>query len=1127
MEHTGTCHPLQPLRPLADRWYGPPHAPIGGRGRRIAGCARAALLVEDVDVLGIRATRWGGYLAAVLLAALLALALPPSPERASRFRSSDPYTPSHAALVAAEGAHRPVEGRLSGGFAFAPWDEGILAGPDEPSADDLATEAAIEAASVGHPDASSRAAHAVLEIRRGRPDAAISLLAAAVEDRPDDPRLLSDLAAAYLERSRRQLNPRSLISALAAADRALALDGGFSEAGFNRALTLERLHLTHGAAVAWERVVEIDPSSGWAGEARQRLARLRAIPAAEERWQAAREELSAAARAGDRGTVRRLVEVHRQPTRQWIDDELLGAWSEAAESREGAEAATVLATARLLAATLRAVTGDHLTADSIGAIDRARGAARARLIDGHRHYRQARRFHEELRYEEAAQWYSRAAVDLEAGDSPFASWARLYQATLLYHRPDLPTALSLLVEQRRTLDVERYSVLGGYVHWVLALVRGRFGPLAAALEDCEASRELFERAGEAENLAHMESMSARVYGEQGDLDRAWRHHAAAFAARPRLRNPRHVENLLFGAVATLRGAGELGPAVAFADEMVAEATLAGHPLGIAVSRRQRGELLVDLGRIDEALASFEDAWRSSDEVPDEGLRQVVRGEILIARGRARCSLDPPAGLSDLEEADSFVTGTQHRHRRIEILRDRARCHIERGDRASAAADLDEGLAEVNRQRGLLGDPALRRAYLDESRALLEEWVHLRLEMGEGAAALGTVERLRSPLLLETMGAARSSEPSVPIEALPERTTLLEFLVLPQELVVWVVDAGGVEVVRIPFTREDLSRRIDAFVASLIQGEEPRGQALGQTLLAGLLPHLERTSTLIVVPDGPLHALPFGALRPQTGGRYLIERFAIATVPSARAYAALAERGREARAGRATSVLAVGGVPFEPRLFAGLPALPRSEQEARRVAALYPRSTQLLGAAATAKRFLEESPRHDVIHLATHALIFSGEPDLASLVLAPAQNGATDGLLSAGEIRFEEPVTTRLVVLASCRSLQGTISATEGPLSLARPFLAAGIPAVIGSLWDLDELTSLSFFSRFHAAHAAGSDALTAFHEAQLALLNDGDPRLSSPRSWAGLVYLGANAGPLPPQSSLDSPGSEPRKESSP
>lgn len=324
MEHGAPSSLGKPVRDPLNRWYGSPLHSTIGRGRRIAGCAPEALLVEGVKTSGIREIPWLRLVAAGLLAGLLALALPPSSQRDTRI--SSPYTAGHAALVTAGGGTRALEPRLSGGFAFGPWPANPPRG-GAPTQDELAAEALAEGEGSWEP--TTLGTRAVLELRRGRPGEAIRLLERAVEETPEDPRLQSDLAAAYLERAETEDEPRDLVAALGAAGRGIALDDRFSEAAFNRALALERLQLWEVAAEAWERVTELEADPGWRDEARERHVRLRSRPSYAETWQAARGEILTAIRGGDRSSLLELVVHHPQAVRQWAQDELLGEWAEA------------------------------------------------------------------------------------------------------------------------------------------------------------------------------------------------------------------------------------------------------------------------------------------------------------------------------------------------------------------------------------------------------------------------------------------------------------------------------------------------------------------------------------------------------------------------------------------------------------------------------------------------------------------------------------------------------------------------------------------------------------------------------------------------------------------------------
>ena len=72
---------------------------------------------------------------------------------------------------------------------------------------------------------------------------------------------------------------------------------------------------------------------------------------------------------------------------------------------------------------------------------------------------------------------------------------------------------------------------------------------------------------------------------------------------------------------------------------------------------------------------------------------------------------------------------------------------------------------------------------------------------------------------------------------------------------------------------------------------PEADALGRALLGPILPLLgPRVTRIVVVPDGPLHRVPWDALRLEDG-RYVVERFAVGLAPSAGALAVLRRHPR--------------------------------------------------------------------------------------------------------------------------------------------------------------------------------------------------------------------------------------------
>jgi tetratricopeptide (TPR) repeat protein len=230
--------------------------------------------VSRSTVIPFPSSRWvtrAAALVAVAAALLLAVRVT-RPEWLLGPRADRPELQELIAAVAGQPT-RPVEGRLTGGFKYAPPPSPTRGPGDRDMPPDVRIAAARleQAASGDSPAPGALADLGVALLTLGDVNKAIDALERAVAQRPLDGRYQSDLAAAYLARAQRQGSPADWQKALEASERALKANPDLIEAWFNRAVAIEGAATSPGEVKqAWQEYLTRDSSSEWARERQQR-----------------------------------------------------------------------------------------------------------------------------------------------------------------------------------------------------------------------------------------------------------------------------------------------------------------------------------------------------------------------------------------------------------------------------------------------------------------------------------------------------------------------------------------------------------------------------------------------------------------------------------------------------------------------------------------------------------------------------------------------------------------------------------------------------------------------------------------------------------------------------------------
>lgn len=1034
--------------------------------------------------------RLASNIAAVLATALLLDVPAALPRR-------DPRAP----LLAATERGRPVLPRLTGGFAWAPLDEPLrsLDSRAAPGAQPgrwryfaAAEEVRRNAEAVA--DAEGLAALGAANLLVGNVDEAVAILRRAVAGEPDDARLRSDLAAALIARGIHRNDGDDLAKALESATAALELSSELPEARFNRALALELLPLPNQAREEWQRYVAAD-SSPWGREARERLTDLG--PRRSGDAGAVRERLRAAALAGGRAAgspaLADLVRRYRHQARRAVQEDLLPGWGSAHLAGDATGAAESLEVAAAIAEQWSQQTSDGGLAAAVAEIRGATPRRARELAHGWVRFGESSAALEARRLHVGHAAAVAAARDLAGG--PAEPWAETLELMAAHYlRVD---GTPERVQRLRPRDLSGQA----RARWIQGLVAMDTGYLRNGIPHFLAAIESYDALGEAEPIAWLHLTLADLYSIAGDRLEAWRHLRIALAATPALADrARAMRTLLYAAeIATAEGRPQL--AASFLDELMADATLDAGTGDASDVHLRRAQVALAFGERESARAHLGAAAGAAGAIVDPVVRRRITAELDFVRGMA--STEPGVQLAAFARAEAGFRATGLRHRLPAVLLERGLTLARDGRPAEAERTLHHAL-------GLLDEEHGSGLWLDQRAAVsrvFDGMVAVALRRGATAEAFRWAETGRASALNGALSAddldSRALGAAAVQARLDPRTALLLYTLLPDRAVVFQVTRDVVRAHTLSLPADELRRLSSSFVGDFSTGtwtERTRSAATSlYEVLIGPLDLDPTISRLAIVADDELHQVPFAALIDPRSGRHLLEQRELVAAPSAAVYLR-AQAAARTTPPAAVTALVVGDPRLDPVLFPSLPPLPSAAAEAKAVAAMYPGAELFVGSRATRADVVAAIARHGVVHFAGHATINRTDPRLSGLPLA-SENGQP-AWLHAEDVPRLGLDHTRVVVLSACDTAQGPIRPGEGPMSLARAFLAARVPSVVATLWPVGDGDTGPLLAELHRRLRRGDDAAAALRGAQLSLLRSSRESLRTPTRWAAFQVIG-------------------------
>ncbi|HEV7645020.1 MAG TPA: CHAT domain-containing protein [Pyrinomonadaceae bacterium] len=915
---------------------------------------------------------------------------------------------------------------------------------------------------------------------------------------------------------------RYLENALVKLDTALKMDAGYLPALFNRALCLQELNSNAAAREAWQKYLQKDTSSQWAKEAGDFLKVLDEKNAGAKTPAQVLNDFLLAYDRGDPEEAWKIAgESKEMVTGTMISEQLARGFLSADAQGAPNDAKHMLSALNFLGRLEKEKTGDNFFSEladyysNTGPDERAI-LTQAQTLTSEAYELCLKSKHSKAlgKFVESRKLFSQARNTLEAAKTD--CWISFCKAD------------SLPEESLKNSDsLADYSRKKGY-KWLLeqallqsastSIRQSGFSPaIRINKEALDLARDISDTYGRQKANAQLADVYAQL-NETGPAlgfsQKSLRENGTYYnSARQQWRN------YMFAAEVSRRfGLGE--SAVAYAmegvrlsrEEVKDPAILHNSFLLLSSAYRATKDYSDSLTTADESL-------RIGSALDDLPMQKRMVANSLLQQAEAQRSLhNCPQAVTGYARATQLFTEQSAADTLKNYLAQKGKllCHGELGQDEQIEDSLLSVLALAERLRGKIEEEESRTSFFSDEQSIYEFAAGHALKKGQSDIAFDYIEKGKARSLLDDLSKGNTNPIAGPAvtsvlplaeirRRLPAGSQLVQYAVLPDKLLIWVVTDSQVYSIEKNISSADLEKQVRDFTETTSHVTTDGGKAadlsakLYSLLIQPVETLLNKEKTVVIIPDKILCYLPFEALGPDAGN-YVIKNYRIAYSPSATLFVLLSEIA-ESRAGNTgENFVGVGNPSFDRAENPGLRDLPAAEREIRASAAFYQTRKTIIGDDAVKRNIMDSLPAADVFHFAGHFTTNELSPQYSKFLLAGPSSGEENYLTSA-EIRSLKLPKTRLVVLSACKTALENYYHGEGAVGVSRTFFAAGVPAVVASRWEIDSVASAVLMTAFHRNRKEkGLSIAAALRAAQLEMLSD--ERFNAPFYWAAFAAIG-------------------------
>lgn len=996
---------------------------------------------------------------------------------------------------------------------------------------DLAAE--IIFADIKQPTIETAHALGIVYIFLGDFNEAINSLEIALAKSPNNAEILNDLGVVYLARAEDEDQPADIFEALSFIDSAITADPTLIEAKYNLALILQKLTLSSQARKFWSEYLTKDKSADWVKEVNSYIDKLNE-PTLTALWEREKNKVAIAANKNDYQTVKHLVTEFPHFARMYALDELIPAWATAYLKGDFDQANQALQTAQAIGKVLIEIHQDHMIDDGVATINRLAQQPDAtkdltNLAQAHLFYQEGRKLDGSNDFEKASKPLTQALnIFYQYKDNAFIALIYLNQTRSYFYSLENTTAFDKLEQTRLLSEIYIYPYLLGRVWSVNGQEQRKLFQFTKALQAMPLAVKYLKQTATLSDLAIAHVNYSQLLSELDDSKQVLGHYKQALETISQLEKSPLQNTITIGTTASyLTKIDKVKLVFYFYDEMLDMAIKNKIEDKIFFTTlRWRSYAYHRLNKDDFALQDIKQIRAYLVQFSDETFRLRAENELAIAEGEYILKKEPEKSIQLFTQIINTylkAKGQQERIAYLYLLR--ARAYLVLNDYKNAENDLKASIQEFEIARSNIKYEGFRTNFFEKPQEIYDEMIQLQLKLNHNDIAFDYSEARKARSLLDLLSNNRSREIELfndpqfilnstpqPLsilkiqEKLPSTIVLINYAFIDEKLYIWCITKNEIHTIQSPLKENEINLLISEFYSSIKNNGKtekftPTLSKLYQAVFNPISHFISQQKTLVFIPNKSLNQIPFAALVDPNTNKYLIEKQKIVVVPSATVFIKCLERNQQLAKEKSLNTLIIGNPKFDKKDFSNLSYLPGAKLEANQISESYPNHQLLLEEQATKTNFLTLANNYDVIHFAGHAIMDAKFPLYSQLIFAKDSKQPNSSLY-AYELYKQKFNHTKLVVLAACKTANGQNLNNEGVANLARPFLAAGVPTVIASLWDANDRASAKLFIAFHKNLATTVDPVEALQNAQLQLINNSDPSLRSPQMWAAFALLG-------------------------